>query len=124
MQVKIMDSKRIDDNNPIKKLLDLIDDNDPIKQLVDENNLEAYIGADLNSIGNVFEDIQREQERRDRLRDDSDYRKVHEMMMEDEDYRNEQAKRDRAYEAHIQNAKIMKEKLEKNLRNKNGDNLP
>lgn len=119
-----MDSKRIDDNNPIKKLLDLIDDNDPIKQLVDENNLEAYIGADLNSIGNVFEDIQREQERRDRLRDDSDYRKVHEMMMEDEDYRIEQAKRDRAYEANIQIAKIMKEKLEKNLRNKNGDNLP
>ena len=119
-----MDSKRIDDNNPIKKLLDLIDDNDPIKQLVDENNLEAYIGADLNSIGNVFEDIQREQERRDRICDDSDYRMVHEMMMENEDFRNEQAKRDRAYEANIQIAKIMKDKVEKNLRNKEGNNLP
>ena len=109
----------------------LIDDNDPIKKLLGDKEAEEYLAEEykkaslsLDSISRLDEDLRREQDRRDRLRDDSDYRKVHEMMMEDEDYRNEQAKRDRAYEANIQIAKIMKEKLEKNLRNKNGDNLP
>lgn len=103
-------SSKFNDDNLIKKLLG---DKDVGEYLAEEYKKSSL---SLDSLSRLDEDIRREQERRDRLRDDSDYRKVHEMLMEDEDYRNKQTKRERAYETNINTLK--------NVRKKDGDDLP